>query len=232
VFVENGLEAQRFYEEVVKLDRSARILDIGSGIGRKTIPLLDYLEPDGRYVGLDIDRTLVSWCSNHITRRDPRFVFLHISVYNSFYNPDGALEPHDYRFPFADESFDAVALWSVFTHLLPDSITNYVNEISRMLRPDGTLIGSFFLINDESRQAITDGTTVFPALYNEGDYWTTNRNMPEHMVAVPEEWLHQQLDAAGLRATDVRLGTWTGTRQADDRFPNLAVQDVVIARPA
>ena len=83
------------------------MLDVGSGIGRKTILLTDYLNHEGSYEGLDIVKTGIDWCTERITCKYPRFKFQLIDVLNQHYNPTGRYKASEYRFPFPDESFDS-----------------------------------------------------------------------------------------------------------------------------
>ena len=82
-----------------------RVLDIGSGVGRVAIPLTRYLGAEGTYDGFDVVRRAVAWCRQNVTPRYPNFRFHHVKVRNSEYRGSGALAS-DFRFPFADASFD------------------------------------------------------------------------------------------------------------------------------
>jgi SAM-dependent methyltransferase len=67
------------------------------------------------------------------------------------------------RFPLANESVDAVLCWDVFDYLGPDAGSVLADELIRMLRPGGALLGFFgargsdqtrytkYFIEDESR---------------------------------------------------------------------------------
>src|SRR2546430_10400591 len=97
------------------------MLDVGSGSGRKTFLLTDYIHDPGCYERLDIVKAGIDWCTERITRRNPCFRFQLIDVYNRNYNPTGKHKAADYKFPFTRDSFDFVVLASVFTHMLPRS---------------------------------------------------------------------------------------------------------------
>jgi Methyltransferase domain len=67
------------------------------------------------------------------------------------------------RFPLGNESIDAVLCWDVFDYLGPDAGSVLADELIRMLRPGGALLGFFgargsdetrytkYFIEDESR---------------------------------------------------------------------------------
>src|SRR5262245_42400478 len=93
------------------------VLEVGSGNGKNARALTSYLR-DGRYEGFDIVARGVDWCRANITSRFPRFRFQHADIYNRTYNPAARWQARDYRFPYADNSFDFVFLSSVFTHML------------------------------------------------------------------------------------------------------------------
>ena len=67
----NGQEFFRHYTNLCDLKPHESMLDVGCGIGRKTLLLTDYLNHDGSYEGLDIVKTGIDWCSERITRKYP-----------------------------------------------------------------------------------------------------------------------------------------------------------------
>jgi SAM-dependent methyltransferase len=60
-------------------------------------------------------------------------------------NPDGVELGPDFRFPFADGSFDIVYLWGIFTNTGERDATCYLQEFARLLRPTGTLFFTAFM---------------------------------------------------------------------------------------
>ena len=226
-FVESGREVIPFYRDVIGIRPDAELLDIGSGIGRKTIPLLDYLDGEGRYIGVDIDPDLVDWCVQHISTVNPRFAFVPVSIHNSFYNPRGALAPERFVFPFPDNSFDAVVAWSVFTHLYPATIEHYLSEINRMLRPGGRLGASFFVLDERARGEVRSGRSLYPVSHRMDGYSTSNPTMPEDLIAVDHRWLLDAFDRAGLSIDELRPGSWSNN-PVDPAYAQLNTQDLVI----
>lgn len=201
-----------------------RVLDIGSGIGNVAIGLKDFLR--GGYDGLEIHPEAVAWCQREITPRHPSFRFHRADVSSGAYNPQGGVPPEHYRFPFADRSFDFILLASVFTHMMPHAVENYVREIARMLAPGGTCVASYFLLNDETRPGVEAGRSFmsFGVPHQSGLARLHDAAKPEAAVALDEAFVRRIHDNAGLRITSVRRGRWS-TGEVHD-------QDVVTAAPA
>ena len=99
--------------------------------------------------GIDIAKAGIEWCADKITPRLPNFRFQLIDVYNKHYNQQGACPASQYRFPFEDNTFSFVMLGSVFTHMLPDDLSNYLSEVYRVLEKGGRCLISYFLLNAE-----------------------------------------------------------------------------------
>jgi SAM-dependent methyltransferase len=231
LFLRDGREALDFYREIVGLSPDAMMLDIGCGIGRKTLPLTQYLSPRGFYVGVDIDTRGVTWCSRNITPEHPRFVFFRLDVYNRFYNSGGRIAPGKLVLPFPDNSFDVVALWSVFTHMFPPDIAHYLSEIQRVLKPDGKVAASYFLMNEHAQAEVGASRAREKLDQHLAEYgcWTTNRNIPEDCIGIPESWLMPTYAARGLQVqAPVRYGGWAN-RTVPEKFVRINYQDIVIA---
>jgi len=226
-----GGELGRIVIERGGLRTTDRILDIGSGVGRLAAPLTRYLRDAGRYEGFDIDAELVAWCERNITRRHPRFRFRCVNVQSGVYNPAGELTASDFTFPYESGSFELVVATSLFTHLLTRDAENYLRESARVLAPGGTLLATFFLLDDESRalQAKGGGDRAFPtepAAAGQAHH-VIHPNKPEAAVAYSTDWLRQTLARVGLdRGVEIHGGNWCG------RTAFLTYQDVVIARKA
>jgi SAM-dependent methyltransferase len=198
-----------------------RVLDIGSGPGNLALGLLDYLH--GGYDGVEIHAESVAWCQRAITARDPRFRFHLADLSNIAYNPHGRTPASAYRFPFENETFDVVFLGSVFTHLMPEDVRQYVREIARMLKRDGFCVASYFLLNDETRAGVDGGRSFlsFDVQHPSGVCRLHDAALPEAAVAFEESFVRQVHDAAGLRMRDIRRGGWWAGERHD--------QDVVTA---
>jgi len=74
-FKKNGEEFLRYYIKLCNLRPNEKILDVGCGIGRKTVALTKYLDENGRYEGFDIVKTGIDWCTKRISTEYPNFHF-------------------------------------------------------------------------------------------------------------------------------------------------------------
>jgi SAM-dependent methyltransferase len=205
------------------------VLDIGCGTGRTAIPLMQYLD-EGTYDGLDISAAAVGWCHRTLTPRNPKFRFSVVDAANAHYNPRGTIDAAQLTFPYADDAFDFAIATSLFTHLLPAEFGNYVGEAARVLGGGGMLFATFFLLRDESLEALTRGASqlVLSASLHDSrvgvDFLAASRGSPETAVALPETFVRVSLERAGFEAVAVHPGNWADSRRG--KF----FQDIVICR--
>jgi SAM-dependent methyltransferase len=220
-FKANGEEFLQIYKDICGLQPDEQMLDVGSGIGRKTIPLTRYLNASARYEGIDVNRKGVEWCRRNIASRFPNFHFQHIDVHNQLYNPTGMRSASEYRFPFDDGSFTFVVLGSVFTHMLPGDIRHYLSEVYRVLAPGRCLI-SYFLLNEESKGRIRSGASALRFMEPLDGYATTSPNLPERAIAIEENIVLSLYRQMGLEVVRLDHGWWCGRTEA------LSYQDLIL----
>ncbi len=157
------------------LRADSRVLEIGCGCGRVAIGLARVLD-DGGYTGVDIEPVALGAAESNALLQRKRFHFRQLTVRNAEYNPGGDRPAESYIFPFADGSFDVIFLISVFTHMLPGAVRNYMGEIGRMLAPGGAVVLSTFLMDHGREGAGFDFT-------HEGeDFLAVNAQLPEKAV--------------------------------------------------
>ena len=221
-FIQIGREYLGYFTGLGGLRPHERVLEIGCGVGRMAIPLTGYLDSTGSYDGLDIARAEVEWCRRHITPRFANFNFRHIDVRNDQTNPKGKFLAGSYQFPLASGQYDFVFLTSVFTHMLIADIENYLKEISRLLKKEGRLLASFFLLNEEARSLLlaTESRFRHPC----GSGLVIDPQMPEASIAHEEAAIRSLLRKSGLRIQEpVHYGSWSGRREF------LSSQDIIVA---
>ncbi len=222
-----GREFLAIFTHLVQVQPHERVLEIGSGCGRMAMPLASHLVPPGSYTGMDITAKPVLWCQQHIARQAPHFQFMHIDLYNKRYNSQGRYQAQDYVFPFKDHSFDFIFLTSVFTHMLPPTMEHYLQEISRLLHPQGRSLITFFLLNGQQQDLARQERNDIDFRYGSGPYRMRDEAIPESAVAYEEDYLFGLLAHCGLAiTTPIHYGSWSG------REDGLSYQDIIILRPA
>ncbi len=227
-------------KEAGGLEPDSNVLDVGCGPGRTAAPLARFLSSSGSYEGFDVMPKSIAWGSKKITPRYPNFHFQLADIHNGEYNAAGSQRASEYRFPYDDAGFDVALACSLFTHLRPFESEHYLAEVARTLRPGGRLLGTWFLLNEESETAVAAGRVPRPGyesggrpplsleheLTDEGGHTfrSFNPEVPEHMIVVDEQLIREFHERAGLRVVEVRYGKWAA-REAEGAFG----QDVIIA---
>jgi SAM-dependent methyltransferase len=215
------------------LTPSSRVLDIGSGMGRLAVALTSYLDSrEGSYEGLDIVPDAIAWCRGHISPRHPNFSFTLADIQNNEYLPAGRVKAAEYRFPYADNSFDLVVLTSVFTHMMPEEVDHYVAEISRILKPGGRCYSTYSLIDEEALKSMAAGHSSLRFERHTGPCWVVDQKIPELAVAYDSDFVREVHERHGL-AGDYRVhhGGWSRRASLDGLDPGFS-QDVVIGAKA
>ena len=219
-----GEEFFRYFVEWGGLRPDEAVLDVGCGLGRMAAPLTRYLDPGrGRYSGFDVDDRAIRWCQRLISTRHPHFHFQHADLFSREYHLAGQAYGATYRFPYPDASFDFVISTSVFTHMLPPEVENYLGEIARVLRRGGRGLLTFFLLNPASAAQLDAGRSPLRLAHDHGAYRLLNESIPEAAIAHDERVIREWLRARGLRALEpIRYGSWCG------RLPSQSYQDILL----
>jgi SAM-dependent methyltransferase len=221
--------------ELADLRPHDSVLDVGCGVGRTAIPLTSYLS-EGAYAGFDIWPEAIDWCSKEITSRFPNFRFALVDLFNAAYNPAGRLSPSSFSFPYADEEFDVAFLYSVFTHMLAKDFEHYLAELARVLKKEGRMVATFFLMNDDSLHelaAAPDATTAeghrVARFLLERDFgpYRAGYEVPEWFVAYKESFVRDAFRMAGFELREpILYGTWV--KWACGKSPGFT-QDTILA---
>jgi ubiquinone/menaquinone biosynthesis C-methylase UbiE len=114
-----------------------------------------------------------------------------------------------------------VVLASVFTHLLPDDLTNYLAEIARVMKPGGRCLITYFLLNAESLERIESWLSEHPDEADRGVpgglgfRWPLgdrcrlySKDVPETAVAYSESWIGAEYARYGLTIVRTQYGEW------------------------
>jgi len=212
---------QRMLAAYAPVEPHHHVLDMGCGIGRDALLLVDGIGPGGRYTGFDVDRASIEWCAANLSSRWPSFRFYWLDVYSKVYNPNGALRGEAVRLPVDDACVDRALAHSLFTHLLEDDATHYLRELRRALRGEGIALLTFFVASDDEIPASLESPVEafrFPHRLADGVY-VNDLERPESSVAVTPERLSGWLAHAGLQLVHpVVEGYWLPGREKPAEF--------------
>jgi ubiquinone/menaquinone biosynthesis C-methylase UbiE len=212
------------FVNLAQLHPHHKVLDVGCGVGRVAVALTSFLSSQGEYWGIDITKRGIQWCRKEITTRYPNFHFEWCDVHNKAYHPTGKRRASTYTFPFPDGTFDFVFLTSVFTHMLPSDYEHYLSESSRVVKPGGKCLATFFLLNEESRKLMASGASNERFAHQIDGCWVADKNMPEAAVAYEEAGVRHLYEQLGFQTGPaVFYGAWCGRGSFVD------YQDMIIA---
>jgi SAM-dependent methyltransferase len=212
-----------------KLAPHSSVLELGCNHGRTALGLLDYVVPPGNYDGLDIMPEQIRFAQNNIQTRYPHFHFSLADIHNQIYNPKGRLNANSFVFPYEAQRFDVIYAASLFTHLMPDAVDNYFKQSRRVLKPGGTCLFSFFVLDHYGGP----GTSRDP-FYEFNHQWADGTDVAVHDVQRPEQLIayrHNVIEtiarAHDLRVVQLLPGYWSSAHRL-----GLNEQDLVVLTTA
>jgi SAM-dependent methyltransferase len=227
-FAESGRNTVRALTEMACLRSNDAVLDVGCGTGRVALPLMNLLDDEGRYDGFDLSVPAIDWCRGAITSRRPNFRFHCIEARNEAYESSSGPTAACVSFPFASESFDLALITSVFTHMLDDAIDNYLAETARVLRRNGRMFVSLFLLDAASEAAALTGSARLDFRHTFGPLRSLNATCPEEGVAIEHSDFAERLRRYGfVPHGPVHFGNW---RDRSTQGTNVYLQDLLVAR--
>ena len=222
-FLAQGKHHLELLNKYADLNENHSVLDIGCGIGRAAVALTQYLSEQGKYEGFDVVEKGILWCKKHITRDFPNFNFQYIPLNNDLYHfTDKKAE--EFVFPYANNSFDTIFLFSVFTHMQPLEVQNYFNEIQRVLKPGGKCLATFFLYDEQIEKGISNTENKINFPYERGNYKLMNEKVPSANIAFKETYINEMIEVSHLKLKNKIYGTWAN-RANNDLFD---FQDILV----
>jgi len=224
-FKEQGERFLKHFKEWTHLQANHKILDIGCGIGRMAVPLLDFLNEEGEYYGFDIVPEGIEWCQQNITKRNANFHFQLADIQNPLYNIDGKIKSTEFVFPYEDEQFDFVFLTSVFTHMMPEDVERYLSEISRVLKVGGQCLITWFILDEQSKAQIQNGKSEMPFTHEKGYYRLMSEKVETANIAYEWEYVKNLYKSNNISILEpARFGWWS------KREPSFDFQDILIGQ--
>jgi SAM-dependent methyltransferase len=208
------------------------ILDIGCGTGLLGIASEPFVSGGGTYTGIDVMTEDINFCRRQYPFSN--YHFIHLDVANPTYAnaQSSQLKP----WPIESGSQELVTALSVWTHLSEKDARFYMKEVSRVLKPKGKAIITFFCLDEEYERSLPErsdkpgrfhNTTQSEWIFNVDAYgsenWFTTRfaKQPEDAIGVTKQGIEYLLKDAGLKISKYYPGNWK-------EKPGVYFQDIFI----
>jgi cyclopropane fatty-acyl-phospholipid synthase-like methyltransferase len=214
--------AQLFHEVAYRcrVSDSSRVLDLGSGCGRLAYPFAKLL-CNGRYFGVDVWSEGIQWCNENIASRNTNCEFQVVEARNNYYFEEFTGESNNFALDVPSADIDLVFSISVFTHLVKKDCQSYLDEISRVLKPDGCAYITGFVIDRFFHRYVErtgNHRQVIPA--DEAGCHYAYKGQDFFAGYTMERW-KEMFDQAGLELVSFEPGSWAqkpGSRVFQDTF--------------
>ena len=118
------------------------ILEFNSGKGELVTKFKDVKFKEWQCFELDEEK--VEWCEDNILS-DFRVDFMRCDIHHYRYNPYGAVNAHEYQFPYPDSHFDVVLMVNMFNSMQPSDVRQFCWQASRVCNIYGKIIISAFI---------------------------------------------------------------------------------------
>lgn len=197
------------------------VLDVGCGIGRIARPIIHFISESGSYAGFDAIKLGINWCQRHLKNGHGNVSFKYIPIKNDLYRNDGQ-EAANFIFPYKNGLFDFVTVISVFTHMQPDEVINYLEQIFLKLKPGGRCFATFFLIKQKNGSEKPNYNFQFP--FDFGHYVLMNQQVTNANVGYKTGYLKNKIEGIGFRVVKEIPGYWRNGIESEDRL----FQDILI----
>ena len=222
-FIEQGNHHLKLLRQYTGLNPDNEILDVGCGIGRSAVALTNYLDSKGKYEGFDVVEKGIKWCKKNISSNFSNFHFQYVPLKNDLYRKTGK-KPEEFVFPYIDDQFNVVFLFSVFTHMQETEIIHYIHEIYRVLKTGGTCLATFFIFNEKEEINISESNPFrFP--YKREGYRLMNENVKNANVAFEEKHILKIIKKKGFKIKTIVHGYWKNINNKNELTD---FQDIIV----
>jgi ubiquinone/menaquinone biosynthesis C-methylase UbiE len=102
--------------------KGRKILDWGCGPGRVIRHMFKVSKNQSKFYGTDYNEKSIQWCRNNIK------------------NVEFNLNSLEAKLPYEDDFFDAIYGISIFTHLSKEMHFKWLNELKRVIKPEGIIL--------------------------------------------------------------------------------------------
>lgn len=217
-------------EKYASLASRESILDVGCGCGRIAAALTQYVDRTSHYIGIDIVPGLIDFAKTFITPRYPSFQFVLLNQSNSSYDSwrqkDGELGIAKLTEAVSAQSIDLAISVSLFTHLDYPSALEMLTSIHQVLKNDGRVFMTVFVLDASARDGVEAGRTAFSFKQRtpSGKLFAEKNDDPTFAVAYDDGLLDELIGSAGFQLDRRVRGYWSigGTGET--------FQDVLILR--
>ncbi len=207
-YVDNMLLYTGDIIEQCMLKRNSRVLELGCGAGRVANALVNYLDVEGSYVGLDVNEEIIAWCHRDISVRNANFEFYQVNIANNYYYDTDNQQQNSYDFSFLkDDQFDCVIALSLFNHLKLEDARQYLTEIGKRLNRNGVAYLTFFVIDDYFH-AFREKTKIHLDLYRTEEGMWHGYERQSFFAGYEEPLLENLFQEAGLTVLTKTPGSW------------------------
>ncbi len=212
--------------------KDPQILDIGCGTGLIGIACEPFLTESGKYIGIDVMAEDIDFCRGYYP--PGKYEFVHLDVSNPFYSPNQ--KDIQIPWPIDSGSIDLATALSVWTHFGEVDARFYLGEVNRVLKPGGTAIITFFLLDDlyeksliarDSQQSAFHATRKDRWIFNQPAYGSADwlhphwAQTPENAIGITSKGFDNLITGAGLQVKNYYPGNWK-------EIPGLYFQDVIV----
>ncbi len=220
----------------LQMKEGNKILDVGCGTGLLGIASEPFIGKGGKYTGIDVMKDDIVFCCGHYPSSN--FEFIHFDVANPAYAP--TQRDIKSKWPIESECFDLATALSVCTHLNEEDALFYFKEISRILKPQGKAIVTFFLLDETYRNSLevrsNQKARFHMTLQNQWIFdqpaygsnmwfhpkWT---QVPEQAIGVTEAGVDRLIANSEMKLIERHQGNWK-------EVPGAFFQDVLIFQKA